>query len=116
MMAVVRNIGCTAIQVGGVEDHIHICYGLGRTITMAQVAEKVKTSTTKWLKGKWPGCRDFAWLAGYATYGVGTHGVDDVVAYIQGQEEHHRHESFEEEYKRILDEAGIEYDPRYMFE
>lgn len=39
-----------------------------------------------------------------------------VVRYIEGQTEHHRKVSFMDEYKAILEEAGIEYDLRYMFD
>lgn len=51
-----RNIECPVLQIGGVEDHVHILFRLSRTITLAQVVEKTKTSTSKWLKTK--GCPD----------------------------------------------------------
>jgi hypothetical protein len=39
--------------------------------------------------------------------------VDSVAAYIERQEEHHRAVSFEEEYRKFLQEYGVEYDERY---
>jgi hypothetical protein len=35
--------------------------------------------------------------------------------YIAGQKEHHRKQSFQEELVQILDEYGIEYDERYLW-
>ena len=35
MAGVLQNIGCEAILIGGVEDHVHILRNLSRTITVA---------------------------------------------------------------------------------
>ena len=35
---------------------------------------------------------------------------------IDRQEEHHCHQSFQEEYRRILEKYGIEYDERYVWD
>jgi putative transposase len=37
-----------------------------------------------------------------------------LVEYIKGQEEHHRRTTFVEEYRKLLGEAGIKFDERYM--
>jgi hypothetical protein len=34
--------------------------------------------------------------------------------YIANQEEHHRKKTFREELVKMLDKAGVEYDPRYL--
>ena len=44
---VLNSIGCSSIQVGGVEDHVHLFFMLSRIKTIAQVVEKVKTSSSK---------------------------------------------------------------------
>ncbi len=46
------KIGCPALQVGGVEDHVHLFFGLSRTRTIAEVVEMIKTSSSKWIKTK----------------------------------------------------------------
>jgi putative transposase len=38
-----------------------------------------------------------------------------LIEYIKRQEEHHRKTTFEEEYRKLLAEAGIELDERYLF-
>jgi putative transposase len=40
------------LQVGGIEDHVHLFFGLSRTRTIADVVETVKTSSSKWIKTK----------------------------------------------------------------
>ena len=110
--AVLRNSGCTPLQIGGVEDHVHILFRLPRTVTVAQVAEKSKTSSSKWLKGK--DLPEFAWQAGYGAFSVGPSEKETVVRYIQDQEDHHREQDYKDELRRLLEEAEVEFDERYV--
>lgn len=99
---------------GGVEDHIHILFRLSRTVSLAQVIEKTKTSTSKWIKTKGP--TDFAWQAGYGAFSVGPAEADRIIAYIKGQEEHHRKVTFQDELRGLLQESGMEFDERYLWD
>lgn len=36
--------------------------------------------------------------------------------YVQNQAEHYRYHSFQEEYRKFLDQYEIEYDERYIWE
>jgi len=114
MGGVLRNIECPLLQIGGVEDHVHILLRLSRTISLAQLVEKTKTSTSRWIKTKGPS--GFAWQAGYGAFSVGQGEADRVIRYIQGQEERHRTVSFQNELKALLVEAGIAFDERYMWD
>lgn len=40
--------------------------------------------------------------------------LDPLAHYISNQEEHHRHRTFQEELTTFLEEAGVEYDPKYL--
>lgn len=114
MGGVLRNIECPVLQIGGVEDHLHILLRLSRTISLAQLVEKSKTSTPKWVKTKGP--TDFAWQAGYGAFSVGQSQADGLVAYIQGQEAHHRSVSFQDEVRALFTQAGIAFDERYVWD
>ena len=39
-----------------------------------------------------------------------------VIAYIENQEKHHKKITFEEEFLAFLKSAGVDYDPRYVFD
>lgn len=56
----------------------------------------------------------FAWQVGYGAFTVSASGCEAVRAYIARQEEHHRVKSFHEEWVEMLEEAGIDYDPKYI--
>lgn len=113
---VLKNNGCPVIQVGGVEDHAHLLFNLSRTMTVAQAVEKVKVSSAKWMKEKWPEMAGFAWQGGYGAFSVGTRDVELVVQYIQGQEGHHRKFSFQDEFRKLCEEYGVALDERYVWD
>src|SRR6476661_486139 len=102
LAVVLREDDCPPLQVGGVEDHVHLLFGLSRTRTVAQVVENVKTSSSKWIKTKGPAFTEFHWQAGYGVFSVSQSNADAVIQYIQSQEEHHRKMTFQEEYRRFL--------------
>ena len=39
---------------------------------------------------------------------------DSIVKYVMNQQQHHKTESFREEYIRLLKENGIEFDEKYL--
>ena len=55
------------------------------------------------------------WQSKYAAFNLSYDRVETVQAYIQNQREHHKTQNFEEELKELLDKAGIQYDPKYLF-
>ncbi len=85
LSGVLNGIDCPSLQVGGVEDHVHLLFGLSRTRTIADIVETVKTSSSKWIKTKGTEFSDFHWQAGYGAFSVSQSDADTVVAYIQNQ-------------------------------
>jgi REP element-mobilizing transposase RayT len=60
LATVVRNAGRECDRVGGVADHVHLAVRISRTITIAQLIEELKTSSSKWLKTQAPDLAHFA--------------------------------------------------------
>lgn len=111
---ILRNIKSIPFQIGGTSDHIHILCTLPRTMNLANLAEEIKKSSSRWIKTKGSWYKDFYWQEGYGGFSVGWSQVESVKNYIRNQKQHHEKVSFMEEYKRLLDENGIEYDERYL--
>jgi REP element-mobilizing transposase RayT len=116
LATVARNMGCPCCRVGGVADHVHLAVNLSRTVTIAGLVEPLKTSSSKWLKSQSPRLCDFAWQRGYGAFSIGRRDVDSLISYIDRQAEHHRTKTFQEEYLEMLEEFGIEYDLRYLWD
>ena len=108
-------IGCPAVQVGGMPDHIHILFRLSRTVTISDVVKNAKVESSKWMKDECA-VSDFAWQAGYAAFSVSASNVDEVTRYIQRQAEHHRVKSFQDEFRRLLELYQVEYDEAYVWD
>lgn len=116
LASVARNSGCECYCVGGVADHVHIAIRLARTVTIAQLVEELKTSSSKWLKTQFPRFAKFAWQSGYGAFSVGPLDLQALRTYIDTQEEHHRTRTFQEEYLAFLQRYGVEYDERYVWD
>jgi len=99
LATVARNVDCECFRVGGVADHVHLAVRLSRTITMAQLIEELKTSSSKWLKTQSPALAAFAWQRGYDAFSIGPSDLNALLHYIDNQEEHHRTRTFQDEYR-----------------
>jgi putative transposase len=116
LATVVRNMDCECYRVGGVADHVHLAVRMARTVTAAKLVEEVKTASSKWLKARSPALATFAWQRGYGAFSVGPTDLDALIRYIDGQEEHHRTRTFQEEYRAFLTKYEIEFDDRYVWD
>ncbi|MCX5661987.1 MAG: IS200/IS605 family transposase [Planctomycetota bacterium] len=116
LAVVLQDLHCPPILINSVEDHIHLLFDLGRTVAIATAVEKIKTSSSKWMKSDGPQNPDFAWQSGYAAFSVSVSMVDTVHAYIANQAVHHRTQSFQDEYRKLLEHHGVEFDEQYVWD
>ena len=112
---IARNHKMTAIQVGGIENHVHALVGFPTTISPSQAAQYLKGGSSAWIHQEFSDLKKFAWQDGYGIFSVSKRDIPAVVKYIHDQREHHKTETFEEEYIRLLQLHDIEYDERYLF-
>lgn len=116
LATVLTNSGSPAIKVGGTSDHVHALFRLSKNSSLAGIVEEIKTSSSKWIKTKGRALASFHWQNGYGGFSVSPADVENVAEYIARQETHHRAVSFQEEYRKLLDSHGIEYDERYVWD
>jgi putative transposase len=62
-----------------------------------------------------PELKDFQWQKGYGAFSVSVSHVPATVGYIHNQTEHHKNQSFDEEYFAILRKHEIGFDPKTIF-
>jgi len=105
-----------SLLIGGAKDHIHPLFALSRTTSLAELVEEIKKSSSKWIKTKGTEFRNFQWQAGYGAFSIGQSGVFDLKRYITNQKEHHRHRSFQDEYRALLKRYDVEFDERYIWD
>ena len=116
LATICRDLGADFVNVGGVADHVHIITTLARTVSQAQPTEQIKKTSSKWIKTLDARQRGFAWQRGYGAFSVSPSQLDGVRQYIDGQEEHHRTRTFQEEYRELLRKHGVNFDERYLWD
>jgi len=114
LTTVLRNNGHTPVMIGGHDDHVHLLFGLSRTETIAKMVENTKVASSKWLKTT--GREDFAWQRGYGVFGVSYSSINPAIAYIANQKVHHGKELYQDEFRRLMAENGLDYDERYVWD
>jgi putative transposase len=111
-----RNCQCPSLLIGGEKDHIHALFSLLRGSTVAKLVEEVKSSSSKWIKGKGNEFETFQWQAGYGAFSIGQSGVEELKRYFADQKEHHRRASFENEFRALCRRYNVEIDERYVLD
>lgn len=114
VIGTLSNLGSYTNEVYANSDHIHILCTLPRTITIAEIVSKIKTSSSKWIKTK--GVQKFNWQDGYGIFSVSASKVNVVEKYIRNQPEHHKKITFKDELRLFFKEYGIEFDERYVWD
>ena len=101
-------------EIGGMDDHVHILCDLSPTVTLSDFMRRVKSGSSGWLHREFPRLDTVKWQEGYAAFSVSASVVASVQEYIQEQERHHRGLSFEEEFRRLLEKHGVEFEEKYL--
>ncbi len=106
---IVRGEGGDLLEIGGMEDHVHLLARLKPTMAIAEAARLVKANSSKWLNESVVSER-FGWQADYGAFTVGKSMVADVSRYIRNQAHHHRKRTFQEELIELLELNDVDYD------
>jgi putative transposase len=112
---IARENNMKALAVGGIADDLHILLSLPSTLDIAKAMQLIKGNSSKWVHDTFPDLRTFSWQEGYGGFSIGVSQINVTVAYIQNQKKHHRQTTFEEEFLKIIQRHGIEYDERFVW-
>lgn len=116
LVGICKKLDSFSIATGGTEDHVHILCRLSKNLTAAKFVSEVKRSSSIWIKREAPRLQEFYWQAGYGAFSISPSHVAGLRRYISNQEEHHRHETFQEEFRRLCEKYGVEIDERYVWD
>jgi len=113
---IARKNKMKAIEIGGMEDHIHILLSLPSTLSIAKALQLIKGGSSKWVHETFPDHRMFGWQVKYGAFSVSFSQLDTIIQYIKDQKEHHRQMTFQEEFIALLKKHRVEYDERYLWD
>jgi REP element-mobilizing transposase RayT len=116
LAGICRNQDSPALIIGGTEDHVHALCRLGKQIAISDLVRELKRDSSTWIKTQHGDVSGFHWQAGYGAFSISPGHVVDLKPYIANQIEHHRQESFQDEFRRVCSKYGVEIDERYVWE
>ena len=102
------------IAINGIDNHIHVLCIMSKNISLANLLEEIKDNSSRWIKTLGPHYREFSWQGGYSGYSVSQSRVPFVKKYIENQKEHHKTQTFKNEYIQFLKENEIDYNEDYL--
>ncbi len=102
-----------ALAIGGDVEHVHILYVNARDRSPDFIINRVKERSSKFIR-KWS--PDFDWQETYAAVTVSRSHDEIEKDYIARQKEIHKTLAYKDEFRKLLDDNGIEYDEKDLWE
>lgn len=112
---IVQNHGHKVIAIGNMPDHLHLFFGFRPNQSLSDLMRIVKSESSEWINLQRFTPAVFRWQEGYGAFSYSRSHVQRVTNYVMNQEEHHKKNTFLEEYRQLLEQFEIEYDERYIF-
>lgn len=113
---IVKNNNQKLLAINGVSNHIHILLNIKPNIALSDLVRDIKANSSRFVNEKRFVRGKFSWQEGFGAFSYSISQLDDVIQYIQNQEEHHKETSFKDEYLKYLKRFEIEFDENYVFE
>ncbi|MFD0765228.1 IS200/IS605 family transposase [Mucilaginibacter lutimaris] len=113
--AIVQNNGHKVLAINNMPDHIHMFVGLNPIRSLSDLMRLVKGDSSEWINKEKLTPFKFHWQEGYGAFTYSKSQIDNVVKYINNQQEHHKKISFLDEYRHLLKSFDIAFDERYIF-
>jgi REP element-mobilizing transposase RayT len=83
------GLGVEVLELGGIEDHMHLLARIPTTVSIAELAKQVKGASSHLVTHRSGSEQPFKWQGGYGAFAVSRSVVPQVGRYIQRQREHH---------------------------
>ena len=111
---IARKNHIVPIKIGGIDDHIHLVLSIPPTLLVSKAVQLLKGGSSLWFHKEFHRST-FRWQDGYGAFTVSKSQITAVVRYVEEQREHHRHQTFQDEYQSLLDKHSVDYDQRYLW-
>ena len=113
---IIRNKNGVLLEIGGIEDHVHLLAAIPPTIAVSDMLRFIKSNSSGWVNETIKPKEKFGWQPGFGAFTV-SHSQEPVVrTYIQNQQQHHREKTFQDEFLAILAAHEISFEPKFVFE
>ncbi|MBS1928875.1 MAG: IS200/IS605 family transposase [Chitinophagaceae bacterium] len=113
---IINNRNQKLLSIFCMPNHTHILLSLDPSISLSDLVRDIKAGSSKFINDSNWISKKFNWQEGFGAFSYSKSQIDRVIKYILNQEEHHRMETFKEEYIDFLKKYAIDFDERYLFD
>ncbi len=114
MCGFLRNNNTHVFRINMTDDHVHIFCSIHQSECISSLIKGLKIATGKWMKSQNISPDFHGWQIGYGIFTVNWNDRQKLIEYIKNQQEHHKHTDSLAEFKKLLDEFGIDYKDAYL--
>jgi len=107
---------CKVLSIYCNPDHTHILTGFRPSLSISDLVRDIKSVSSKLINEQKIMRFHFNWQDGYGAFTYSHSKITSVINYINKQPEHHKKQTFIEEYLYFLDKFEIDYDKNYLFD
>jgi REP element-mobilizing transposase RayT len=104
----VKNEDGIPLIINGIADHVHLLVKLHQDSSISAFVRAIKAKSSGWIRKNFPIGDTFVWQTGYGAFTVSQSQAPRVRAYIANQEEHHRKQPFDAEFRALLRNHGFD--------
>lgn len=112
---IIKNNGGRLIICGGTSDHIHLLVSIGR-IDVGELIGDIKRNSSSWIKKQDKRFNKFYWQRGYGAFSIGQSQVPALSKYIRNQKEHHKEQTFQDEFRALCSKYDVDIDERFCWD
>ena len=117
MAGICRKRRIIPFIIGGYVDHVHLILSYHPAISVSNFVKELKTASNAFMKyhlGRYP---EFAcWQIGYGAFSYDMSAKNNLIQYVKNQATHHSKVSYRDELIGLLNEFGVDYDEKYLFD
>ncbi len=85
----VRGMDAKVLELGGIENHLHLLLRFTATHSMAQLMKQIKGGSAFFINEQGFTRNHFKWQGGYAALTVSQWNLTRIATYIRNQKQHH---------------------------
>jgi putative transposase len=98
------ELGCSDIEIGGIENHVHVVCRYPPALSVANLVQKIKGASSHFMTHEVAGMSEFQWQGGYGAFSFSKSALERVKEYVRNQEAHHADSTTYEHLERIFDD------------
>ncbi|MDD3695191.1 MAG: transposase [Lentisphaeria bacterium] len=111
----VKNKKSVLYRIGGMPDHLHLFVGMHPSLALADFIRDLKVSSNKWLKANRKIFPLFeSWGSNYGAFSYSINDKETIITYISNQKEHHKTQSFADEYRSLIEQNRVAINEAYF--